>query len=185
MKDRSRRGIIIAVFVLAPLSALSCSTSPNGSSAGVSDASAAIREDTDEIPCAPRFALETVCQQCHALRPRSGAPFPLVRRSDVVARTYQGTIVRELMIEQLEAHRMPLAPVTIDPADREALLEWLHAGAPAVSARSCPDTGSSPDASDGAPSAPVDAGPDSATNADLDASDASVDADPPEAEPPP
>jgi hypothetical protein len=185
MKQRSKRGITFGLFVMAPLSALACSAASGGRvDPGVADASAAIREDTDEIPCAPRVVLETICQRCHALRPRGGAPFPLVRRSDVVARVYQGSIVRELMIAELEAGRMPLRPVTIEPEPREALLGWLRAGAPAVSARSCTDAGAgmpTAAATDAAPSAttspldssaeytPPDTGSDAGTDPDADA----------------
>src|SRR5262245_46344655 len=46
----------------------------------------AIPDDESGIPCAARAVLQTVCQQCHA-RPHllHGAPFPLVRRSDILA----------------------------------------------------------------------------------------------------
>jgi hypothetical protein len=70
----------------------------------------------------------------------NGAPFSLVNRSDIVA-LHDGTEVRAMMIAELEAKRMPLAPVTIEDSDRDVLLEWLRLGAPAVSAQTCADGG--------------------------------------------
>lgn len=93
-------------------------------------------DDADTIPCAPRLALQTVCQQCHTDPPLNGAPFPLIRRSDIVRQTDDGE-VRLLMIDQLEVGRMPLWPTTIEYNAREALLDWLHAGAPAEAPHAC------------------------------------------------
>lgn len=98
------------------------------------------RMDANEIPCEPRAVLHTICQQCHANPPLNGAPFPLVNRSDLFA-LRSGSVVRDLMIEEVEAGRMPLAPVTITAADRKTLLDWLKAGAPSVSPRSCEPAG--------------------------------------------
>jgi hypothetical protein len=105
-------------------------------------------EDEDVIPCGPRRVLQTVCQSCHTRPPRNGAPFPLVTRSNIVRRGVGGREVRELMIEEVEARRMPLAPVTIDDASRATLLEWLKAGSPAVVAQQCTDAGSGDAAAD-------------------------------------
>ncbi|MDF2696053.1 MAG: hypothetical protein K0S65_4436 [Labilithrix sp.] len=57
-------------------------------------------------------------------------------RSNVLRVTPDGQI-RELMIQQLEARRMPLAPETIDDASRVILLEWLKLGAPAIEPQAC------------------------------------------------
>jgi hypothetical protein len=65
-----------------------------------------------------------------------------VTRSNIVRIGPDGEI-RQLMIEQLEAGRMPLTPVTIDYDSRETLLDWLAAGAPAEAPRSCDDARSS------------------------------------------
>lgn len=116
------------------------------------DASAALSEelapDEADIPCAPRRVLQTICQQCHARPTKNGAPFPLVYRSDVVVHAYGGVVVRELMIEELEAGRMPLAPVTIEAAEKTTLLDWLRAGAPADPDVRCDDAGTDAETED-------------------------------------
>lgn len=189
---RSEWRMAVGSLLLAPLSAFACaSASSDRSSVGVADASAAIREDRDEIPCAPRAVLENVCQKCHALRPRGGAPFPLVRRSDIVSSEYQGTVVRELMVRQVESGRMPLSPVSMDPEARDALLGWLREGAPAVTRRSCADARVSPQANEDAalaagpspPSTEGGANLDAGSDADAAPADASSDGEP-EAAPP-
>jgi hypothetical protein len=101
-------------------------------------------DDADRIPCGPRRVLQAVCQQCHQDPPTGGAPFPLVTRSNIVRVSPDGEI-RELMIQQLEAGRMPLSPVTIDYDSRLTLLDWLQAGAPAEERQSC-DEPALPDA---------------------------------------
>jgi uncharacterized membrane protein len=143
MSRRALRQLVPFLPGLVMLSALACSSSTEAGSPPrvLLDASTQeIRDDSDEIPCEPRAVLEAICQQCHALTPKNGAPFPLVRRSDVLA-TRDGTPVRELMIQQLEAGRMPLAPVTIAPEARAVLLAWLEAGSPLVTPRECGDPG--------------------------------------------
>lgn len=94
------------------------------------------RDDADEIPCAPRRVLVKVCQQCHTRPTVNGAPFPLQRRSDLFA-TYGEVEIRDLMVEEITARRMPLAPVTIETSDRETLLVWLENGAPAAAPSNC------------------------------------------------
>ena len=96
-------------------------------------------DDSNFIPCAPRRVLQTVCQKCHSKPPQNGAPFPLVTHSNIVRATPDGEI-RELMIAQIEARRMPLTPETIEEGDRTILLEWLRDGAlPLTEPRSCTD----------------------------------------------
>jgi hypothetical protein len=97
-----------------------------------------VADDTDkDIPCAPRHVLQTICQQCHTRPMRNGAPFPLQTRSDIVVHTYGGVVVRELMIEEVTAGRMPLTPVTISDEYTATLLYWLAAGAPADPDEDC------------------------------------------------
>ena len=137
-------------LALVVLPAIACATS-SGRRPDPADATTQeVREDSDEIPCEPRRVLQTICQQCHSAPTKNGAPFSLVRRSDVL-------VVRLDMIAQLEAKRMPLTPVTIADEDRQALLGWLTNGAPAVSPRRCElsDAGDDAESSDG--SAPTDA----------------------------
>lgn len=172
-----------ALSLVVGVAAFACSPSPSRTISERADGSAqAVREDALEIPCEPRSVLQTVCQQCHSLPPKNGAPFALVRRSDVIG-VRSGVVVRELMIQQLEAHRMPLTPVTIDPEARTVLLDWLRAGAPAVTPSECheapPDDGG-PEPYDAAPIPPSDACAYPCRNANMDAgaSDAGSDAAP-------
>lgn len=93
-------------------------------------------DDARTIPCEPRRILQTVCQQCHSSPPKNGAPIALLDRGDILAVRGDAT-VRESMIEQVEAKRMPAVPVTMSDADRAILLEWLKGGAADVPPREC------------------------------------------------
>lgn len=130
------RAVTIASWLAA--ASLDCMSTSTPSSPAPLDVEPqpATLEDSDTIPCAPRLVLQSVCQRCHRRPPIRGAPFPLVTRSDIVRRTSDGEI-RELMIEQLTARRMPLSPETIDEASRATLLAWLEDGAPADPAHDC------------------------------------------------
>ena len=101
-----------------------------------SDSKNPATDDVRTIPCEPRRILQTVCQQCHVDPPKNGAPFPLLDRGDILATRNEST-VREAMIAQVEAKRMPAVPVTMSDADRATLLDWLNAGAPDVPPREC------------------------------------------------
>jgi hypothetical protein len=96
-----------------------------------------LAQDENDIPCAPRRVLQTICQQCHTKPQKNGAPFPLINRSDVVDNVYGGEVVRELMIENVTAGRMPQQPVTISDEDKATLLDWLNAGAPIDHQENC------------------------------------------------
>jgi hypothetical protein len=167
-------GILMTLTLASSVLPIACSSSrdvvakPIGVTGDASDGLQR-RDDSAEIPCEPRRVLTTICQQCHT-RPqtKNGAPFPLQWRSDVLAK-YGGVEIRELMIEQLSAGRMPLAPVTIDPLDRELLLRWLQAGALAIAPDTCTDAG--------VPEADVDAGVAAIDGGDPDAADAADPAD--------
>ena len=133
-------GRLIAVSASLTAASLACSPPAHTRVDAIGgDATAQIViEDGSDIPCEARRALQTVCQTCHSRPPRGGAPFALVGLTDITA-MHSGVVVRELMIQQLEAGRMPLSPVTIEPEAREALLEWLREGAPPVPAQQCKD----------------------------------------------
>jgi hypothetical protein len=127
---------------------VACSPSSRDLDRADSGAAAAVEvDDEDQIPCEPRHVLENVCQRCHRNPPIRGAPFPLVTRSNIVRSTPDGQI-RELMIEQLQVRRMPLSPETIEPEQRETLLAWLRAGAPAVAPTACETVDAATDALD-------------------------------------
>ena len=108
-------------------------------------ASAQPRVAIGEIPCAPRRVLETVCQQCHSSPTKRGAPFSLVTYGDVHA-TLDGQPIAYWMEQYVTARDMPLPPVEIADGDRETLLTWLRAGAPAAGPFDTCDAGVSADA---------------------------------------
>ncbi len=134
-------------------------------------------DDANTIPCGPRRVLQAVCQRCHQKPPINGAPFPLVTRSNIVRKSPDGE-VRQLMIDQIEVGLMPLAPVTIDYNDRETLLDWLRAGAPAEPPHTCDEPADAAAATPDTGAPPPDAGdddggatPDDDTSPDASASD--------------
>jgi len=129
-------------------------------------------DDSNEIPCDAREVLQTVCQQCHSDPPVRGAPFPLVTRTNILTQR-SGGIARDLMIAQLLARRMPLAPVTIEDSQRSTLLAWLQNGAIAVKAQSCTEPADA--ASDAAADADADREAEADGGADADASDGATD----------
>lgn len=104
-------------------------------------------DDSNLIPCAPRAVLVNICQQCHGRPTKNGAPFPIQRLNDILS-THAGEVVRQDMIDELNANLMPLAPVTITPEDKATLLSWLNAGSPAVLPTSCSDAGAGDASSD-------------------------------------
>ena len=128
--------------------AMSTSMVPAGGSRWQLDAGI---DDSLQIPCEPRAVLKAICQQCHTRPLKNGAPFPLQRLSDVNS-VHLGRLTRLDMIDDLNAGRMPLFPVTISATDKRTLLDWLNDGAPGVSPRSClveqEDAGSIEDAGD-------------------------------------
>ena len=135
----------LGVLSLAAAVTSACGSSDaNGSTTLHADASAqstqAEVDDSNLIPCAPRAVLQNVCQQCHGRPTKNGAPFPIQRMNDILS-THSGEVVRQDMIDELNANLMPLAPVTITVEDKATLLNWLNAGAPAVVPTSCVDAG--------------------------------------------
>lgn len=145
------RSSMLSVMTCFTLVVSACSSGSDGvadaGDASVEAAAPVLAEDADMIPCGPRAVLQAICQTCHSRPPREGAPFPLVTRSNIVGTAADGRQLRELMIEQLEAKRMPLPPVTIEDDRRAVLLDWLRAGAPAIAAQECSDAGAPADAS--------------------------------------
>jgi hypothetical protein len=139
------------------------------------------------IPCDANRVLENVCQQCHTSPPRNSAPFPLVTYEDtqVIA---SGQPIWTYMRTALQDGVMPLPPVEIDSADRDTLIRWLDAGAPARTASDqCslpevapPDGGivaesDAPDSSDGSEDGDAGSG-DGCTLDALDKPDVAADA---------
>lgn len=124
--------------------------------------------DSNQIPCGARRTLQMVCQQCHGKPLKEAAPFPIITRADVF-KIYQGRVIRLLIAEQLNTRRMPVEPVTMDDVQRQALLDWVNAGAYAVAAQAC-------EVPDEMVDAGADANPTPRDAASLDA-DVNLDAD--------
>ncbi|MCC6214699.1 MAG: hypothetical protein IT376_07505 [Polyangiaceae bacterium] len=97
------------------------------------------------LPCEVEPVVTGVCQRCHSSPPAHGAPFPLRSSADFGA-TYPpppsafGRPIHERAHEAVETGFMPLINVAapldppvepLEPAEKQALLEWLAAGAPA------------------------------------------------------
>lgn len=155
--------IVAGLLVIGAGSVTACSDGAGSSSGGITTRPEAstqepIDDDPDsglddslQIPCEPRAVLKAICQQCHTRPLKNGAPFPLQRLSDINS-THFGRLTRLDMIDDLNAGRMPLFPVTISATDKRTLLDWLNDGAPGVSPRSClveqEDAGSIEDAGD-------------------------------------
>jgi hypothetical protein len=133
-----------------------CASLGLGACAGRTDPPApppALTQDVREIPCDARRVLEVVCQGCHTAPPRNQAPFALVTYADTQV-LVGGRPIWTYMRAVLENGAMPLPPVKIDPADRDTLIRWLDAGAPAGFASSA----CSPDV-DSAAGSETEAGP--------------------------
>lgn len=152
MKPIERRTSRAALAALAVCTSIACTTVGVPIDPTVQAPPQAIEpDDADTIPCGPRRVLMAVCQRCHSRPPQNGAPFPLVTHADIVRVGPDGEI-RQLMIEQIEAGRMPLSPVTIDYDSRETLTDWLAAGAPAEPPHACDaDAGDADAARDASP----------------------------------
>jgi hypothetical protein len=101
--------------------------------------------ETQFVPCDANRVLQSVCQQCHTDPPRNSAPFPLVTYQDTQV-VLSGNPLWVHMRNAVDNGIMPLPPVMIDPAARDALLRWLYAGAPARTASDvCSDPNVDPD----------------------------------------
>jgi hypothetical protein len=129
LPTRSARLLATAVF------AISCSFALGGCVVPDTAPPQRAREGGSglEIPCDPKRVLETVCQTCHSAPPQNSAPFPLVTYDDthVVNAITNGKPIWHYMLSAVQSGLMPLTPVQINAGDRDALLAWLNAGAPA------------------------------------------------------
>lgn len=90
------------------------------------------------VPCEIQALLQQHCGDCHADPPRYGAPMPLVDQEhfQVAAQSDASRSVWELAALRMSDPVSPMPPAghDITPADRDALLAWLQAGAPAAAA---------------------------------------------------
>lgn len=87
------------------------------------------------VPCEIQELLREHCGDCHAEPPRYGAPLPLVSYDHfhMPAASDVSRSVWELASERMTDPVSPMPPPgrDITPEDRDALLAWLQAGAPA------------------------------------------------------
>ena len=67
------------------------------------------------------------CQTCHSAPPTHNAPFALVTYADTQA-SYYGEPIWKLMGQDVKTGRMPLALVTLDANERDAVVQWAEAG---------------------------------------------------------
>jgi hypothetical protein len=87
------------------------------------------------VPCEIKALLQEHCGDCHTDPPRYGAPMPLVDHDhfQVPSASDVTRSVWELAVERMTDPVRPMPPNgDIEPEDRDALLAWLEAGAPAA-----------------------------------------------------
>ncbi len=92
------------------------------------------------LPCDVLEVLQSDCHECHGEAPAFGAPMPLVDYDDlqVPATSDPARKVYELIADRLLDEVTPMPPGgVIEPGDRDALLEWISAGAPEDPAADC------------------------------------------------
>jgi hypothetical protein len=169
-RKRNRIAAAFAAIVLGGQLGSGCAVSnegPRGSSS---------QRSSLGIPCDPNRVLQNVCQHCHSAPPQNGAPFPLVTYEDTQALA-SGVPLWKFMRAVVQSGAMPLPPVQIDPAQRDLLLAWFDAGAPARSASDmCSDMPvDSSDSGDDASNVSTDGGADGG-DAGSDTSDGGGDA---------
>jgi hypothetical protein len=97
---------------------------------------------TDEPPSPPcdvKAVLSEVCDTCHSSPPKNGAPFSLVTYADTQAPltelpTYDHTPTWKVMGDAVSSGLMPQPwpGVTFTTNQRQTLLAWVAAGAPAM-----------------------------------------------------
>jgi hypothetical protein len=103
------------------------------------------------VPCEIQELLHEHCGDCHADPPRYGAPMPLAGYDhfQVPAASDVTRSVWELAIERMTDPVSPMPPPSssdITPEDRDALLAWLSAGAPAAAeGEACDDVPTDPE----------------------------------------
>jgi hypothetical protein len=95
------------------------------------------------VPCEIQALLREHCGECHAEPPRYGAPMSLVDYDhlQMPAASDVTRSVWELAVERMNDPVSPMPPGgDITPEDRDTLLAWLEAGAPASeAAEACDD----------------------------------------------
>jgi hypothetical protein len=95
------------------------------------------------LPCEVDAVLASHCRGCHSDPPRYGAPMPLTKLADLhaPAKSDPTRTVAELVPERLDDPASPMPPSgDLPAADRQALLDWLGAGAPAYDGPDCGTT---------------------------------------------
>jgi uncharacterized membrane protein len=90
-------------------------------------------------PCDVEAVLSEVCDVCHSSPPKNGAPIPLVTYADTQALytelpTYDHVPTWKVMGDAVQSGQMPepWPGVTLSSDQRQTLLAWVDAGAPAL-----------------------------------------------------
>jgi len=125
-RNRNRVAVVAAAIVLGAQLGSGCAVSSEGPRGSSSQRSSL------GIPCDPNRVLQDVCQHCHSAPPQNGAPFPLVTYEDTQVLA-NGVPLWKFMRAVVQSGAMPLPPVQISGAQRDLLLAWFDAGAPARS----------------------------------------------------
>lgn len=133
-----RRVRTLSSILAMVVAATACTSAPRTQDAGGGgDATgddvrgdAAARPPADDLPCDIGVVVAARCAPCHSDPPAAGVPFRLADTADFLS-PYFASTVRETAIVAVSEGRMPMAPVTIEPTEREALLVWLRAESPA------------------------------------------------------
>lgn len=91
---------------------------------------------TVPLPCDVQAVLGEVCDMCHSSPPKNGAPISLVTYADTQAiftelPTFDHVPTWQAMGDAVQVGQMPPAGVTLSSDQRQTLLTWVDAGAPA------------------------------------------------------
>jgi hypothetical protein len=152
MAARAALTLTLIVAACAPRSDDPPAVTPPAATADASTPSIEPTPAGEALPCDVAKVLAARCQTCHRRPPLFGAPMPLSTLADtrVAAPSGQG-LVWESMRAKVSKGLMPPPTTPTGPltaTEKETLLAWLNAGAPAATDACTP----APDA--GAPSAP-------------------------------
>ena len=135
---RSTTGLALATTLLG----LACGTATSSIDVATQGAGAGAAGTTDW--CAARRVLEAKCWRCHTAPPQHGAPFPLVSYEDTQLENARGVPRFSAIEKAVSDDFMPARFIMLEPpvaalsdAEKQTLLDWCAAGAPAGSAPDC------------------------------------------------
>jgi hypothetical protein len=86
-----------------------------------------------DLPCAVADTLRNYCWSCHGVQPRSGAPFALVTRDELLLQTDQGQTraVRAATRMRDDKAPMPRMGARVPESEIAGLEAWIASGSPA------------------------------------------------------